>query len=446
MGESGELQCTDDERDAIVVLHAGSNEVNKLIIKHLDGISLLDSFDVYVNSLKVDSFNDNTSESTEVWRTTEFDVSSHSFTGDLTIKLRAIDAIWSGCSTYGQVSIDWIKLYGCGTSWEPYCGDGILDPNNNEECDDNGQNGQECTPLYGGTCTYCSNTCEEVTLTGSYCGDGEINGDEQCDGSNFNGYTCQTVPGSSYTGGTLVCGEECTFDTSGCTTSTGGTSGGGTSYYTTTTTSAGVVAGAATEKGKVAGASTVCIPYLLEYIKLGADNSSLEVMKLELFLNAYLGINLPINGIYEEADYNAVMEFQLRLKNDILAPWAAVNCLPSENIPTGYVYRTTKWAINNIFCPELRPDVSDERCFGSTSVGLGEEEGLVAGAAISTLGETDETTTTTSTIEPETIGETTTTIPQENGNVKPQNWIWVLIGLLMIGGLAYLVYARKQSE
>ena len=208
----------------------------------------------------------------------------------------------------------------------------------------------------------------------------------------------------------------------------------------------GIVLGATTKKGEVAGASTVCVPYLLEYIKLGANNNSLEVMKLESFLNEYLGINLPINGIYEEADYNAVMEFQLRLKNDILAPWAAVNCLPSENIPTGYVYRTTKWAINNIFCPELRPDVSDERCFGSTSVGLGEEEGLVAGAAISTLGETDETTTTTSTIEPETIGETTTTIPQENGNVKPQNWIWVLIGLLMIGGLAYLVYARKQSE
>jgi len=37
---------------------------------------------------------------------------------DLIVRFHATDNIWSGCPTYGQVSIDWVELYGCGTPWE----------------------------------------------------------------------------------------------------------------------------------------------------------------------------------------------------------------------------------------------------------------------------------------------------------------------------------------
>jgi hypothetical protein len=167
-----------------------------------------------------------------------------------------------------------------------------------------------------------------------------------------------------------------------------------------------VVAGAATEQGQVAGASAACNPYLLKFIKLGASNDPEEVKKLQSFLNGYLGLALPVSGIYDEITYNAVKQFQLLLKNEVLAPWVAINCLPSENIATGYVYRTTKWAINNMFCPILKPDVSDEKCEGGIIIGFGEGDGTVLGESTTTP------TTTTETTPPE---ETGTTVTSENG-------------------------------
>jgi len=173
LGEPGESKCKENERDATVVLHAGSNVVDNLEIRHLDGISLLDSFEIYINDIltPVGYFDDDTDESTEIWRTTEFDISSHGFTGDLTVRLHATDGIWSNCDTYGQVSIDWMRLNGCGTPWVSYCGDGILDTGDEEECDDGGLNGQECpSPPCGQSCTYCSSECALITLQGGSCG------------------------------------------------------------------------------------------------------------------------------------------------------------------------------------------------------------------------------------------------------------------------------------
>jgi beta-lactamase superfamily II metal-dependent hydrolase len=49
------------------------------------------------------------------------------------------------------------------------------------------------------------------------CGDGSVKGGEQCDGADLNGYSCESL---GYSGGTLACSVTCSFDTSGCTTTT----------------------------------------------------------------------------------------------------------------------------------------------------------------------------------------------------------------------------------
>ncbi|MBN1156580.1 hypothetical protein JXA85_03130 [Candidatus Woesearchaeota archaeon] len=95
-----------------------------------------------------------------------------------------------------------------------YCGDGII--NDGEECDANGQNGVLCVPAYGGSCTYCSSTCTNITLTGDYCGDGTVNGAEECEDSQTQSCTAaggyagtQTCSPSTCTWGACIVTEYC---------------------------------------------------------------------------------------------------------------------------------------------------------------------------------------------------------------------------------------------
>ena len=73
------------------------------------------------------------------------------------------------------------------------CGDNIKQTI--EECDLGNNNGKPCSPAYGGICTYCSNTCEEITLTDGYCGDGILQSQyEECDDHNLiNGDGCSST-------------------------------------------------------------------------------------------------------------------------------------------------------------------------------------------------------------------------------------------------------------
>ncbi|MEK7182243.1 MAG: peptidoglycan-binding protein, partial [Patescibacteria group bacterium] len=89
--------------------------------------------------------------------------------------------------------------------------------------------------------------------------------------------------------------------------------------------------------------------YLLEFLKLGANNNIQEVIKLQTFLRNFEGFkNQKITGIFDEETYNAVLEFQNKYKANILSPW-------SHNEPTGFVYITTKKKINEIYCQREFP-------------------------------------------------------------------------------------------
>lgn len=84
-----------------------------------------------------------------------------------------------------------------------YCGDGIVQEEHGEVCDDGVNDG-----VYG-----CMPDCSDFAP--AYCGDGEVHTEhgEECDGEDLLGMTCEDL---GYLGGTLACGEDCRFDTSGC--------------------------------------------------------------------------------------------------------------------------------------------------------------------------------------------------------------------------------------
>jgi len=98
------------------------------------------------------------------------------------------------------------------------CGDGIIQAEEEEECDGVELGGASCESLgfHGGAlscaadCTLDLSACEDA----GRCGDGEVQSlDEDCEGSDLNGQSCQS---RGYTGGTLGCAADCRFDVSGC--------------------------------------------------------------------------------------------------------------------------------------------------------------------------------------------------------------------------------------
>jgi len=78
-----------------------------------------------------------------------------------------------------------------------FCGDGIVqEPNSegiNEKCDDGeNYNGQECSPVYGSLCEWCSSDCLTLTtIQGAYCGDDTCNSEENCDSCSNDCGECQ---------------------------------------------------------------------------------------------------------------------------------------------------------------------------------------------------------------------------------------------------------------
>ncbi len=110
--------------------------------------------------------------------------------------------------------------------------------------------------------------------------------------------------------------------------------------------------------GRVLGVSTTagesCGLYLFDYMKMGMSNNPVEVYKLQAFLigQGYIGISMT--GVFDSATDRAVRAFQEKYRSDVLMPWYA-DGITSTITPTGYVYKTTKWKINDIMCPGIAP-------------------------------------------------------------------------------------------
>jgi hypothetical protein len=98
------------------------------------------------------------------------------------------------------------------------CGDGTA--TGNEACDGSDLKGTTCQSLHfaSGTvvcradCTLDTTGC--VLPVAPSCGNGVLDGADQCDGTDLGSATCQS---RGFAGGTLACGSDCHFDTTGCT-------------------------------------------------------------------------------------------------------------------------------------------------------------------------------------------------------------------------------------
>ena len=98
--------CTAQANSAAVTLQFNGGS-EKIVIRHLDGQSNLDSFDVLVNGVLVGHYTDSLNP-TETWVVSEFPVSG--LTGSNTVALVATDAAWPSCDPWGQIAVDYINV------------------------------------------------------------------------------------------------------------------------------------------------------------------------------------------------------------------------------------------------------------------------------------------------------------------------------------------------
>jgi len=107
---------------------------------------------------------------------------------------------------------------GCTVAPTVQCGNSIVDTG--EQCDGTQLGNATCVSqgFIGGPlacaadCTFDTSGCTAAPTT--ECGNSKLEEGEDCDGTKLGGETCT---GLGFTGGTLKCADDCTFDTSKCT-------------------------------------------------------------------------------------------------------------------------------------------------------------------------------------------------------------------------------------
>jgi hypothetical protein len=84
-------------------------------------------------------------------------------------------------------------------------------------------------------------------------------------------------------------------------------------------------------------------PLITTYMKFGGINNPTDVAKLQAFLKDSQGLDVTVNGIFDQQMENAVRAFQSKYMSQIMGPWGA-------NQSSGYVYITTLKKVNEIAC------------------------------------------------------------------------------------------------
>jgi hypothetical protein len=96
-----EPTCADNTNSASAKLAFGAGD-KAITIRHLDGLSNYDSFDVLVDNAVVGHYKD-VQDSTEKWVTTNFPVTVTP--GVHTVTIKVTDSAWASCDSWGQLAI-----------------------------------------------------------------------------------------------------------------------------------------------------------------------------------------------------------------------------------------------------------------------------------------------------------------------------------------------------
>lgn len=164
--------------------------------------------------------------------------------------------------------------------------------------------------------------------------------------------TSTATPNIPSTGGSSSTATDSTPSTGGSsstatntTPSTGGSSSTATNTNTTPNNppTGGSSSGSSSSSSSGSRVSIYGCPMLTSYLKYGANNDSVQVTKLQNFLNSYEKMNVAVTGIFDKQTENAVIAFQNKYSSEIMGPWNKTN-------GTGYVYLTTLKKINQIAC------------------------------------------------------------------------------------------------
>jgi hypothetical protein len=95
-------------------------------------------------------------------------------------------------------------------------------------------------------------------------------------------------------------------------------------------------------------------PLIKDYMRIDFNNDPIEVMKLQAFLKVFEGHDyVTINGVFDQATYQAVGAFQEKYMNEVLTPWGHTEA-------THYVYILTQKKINEIYCQTVYQLTTDQ--------------------------------------------------------------------------------------
>jgi hypothetical protein len=116
----------------------------------------------------------------------------------------------------------------------------------------------------------------------------------------------------------------------------GGGNGGGAAAITPGST--GGVTG-----GSIITTAGTCAPIITSTLKIAGKNDANQVRRVQNFLNTFEKANIAITGVYDTATIEAVEDFQVKYRSEVLAPWGAT-------LPSGEIYITTRNKMNDLYC------------------------------------------------------------------------------------------------
>ena len=231
---------------------------------------------------------------------------------------------------------------------------------------------------------------------------------------------------------TITISDEQSFTTSsnpsGCTVNCGGGGGGG---------GGGIVPPLIIDRS--------CSIYLKEYIKFGEANDVYEVKKLQSFLIVFeKETNLRVTGFYDRATFEAVQRFQIKYSRDVLGPWGITDS-------TGYVFITTRLAINNVYCGrDTENDLDLRNYYGQIEQLLNPPADIFFGPVASTTVATTSLATSTATA---TVSLTSPLNLLALAWVGALNfisgipcWWWIILLLLIIILLLAIIWTMSRGN